>query len=754
MRNIFIAIIILLAGMTESSAADLRGKVFGYDISGKKTELMGAVVRWKDSKIGAKSAKNGEFKIARDAKHDVLTITFAGYMPFEEEIHSDNYIEVQMEINQTQTVEVVGRQSAVVLRESAMNTSEITHAGLRKAACCNLAESFVANPSVDVNYSDAVTGAKQIELLGLEGMYTQMMTDNIPNLRGLGATFGLNYVPGQWMQAIQISKGTASVTGGFESITGQINVDYKRPTQNKPLFVNLYAGSEERFEGDVLASIPLAEGFATNIFVHANKNSKEIDDNDDSFMDMPLEEQLTALNTWEYEGSGLHTLHTIKALNETRRAGQTGYFDGDKSRYGVQIKTERYELYGKAGYTFDTPLYNSLAAMYSLSSHNQNAFYGNNRYHGNQKSGYAKLVFETRWGMKPHVHAHNHADDEHEHEHFEDEEIHRLSVGGSFNFDQFDETYRGIGTDTAIAKIERMPGVFAEYTYLGLRNFTVIAGGRYDWHNLYGGFFTPRFHVRYAPVEEFSLRLSAGKGYHFNNIFAENSAILASSRAIHVLGSLDPEEAWNFGVNATVLFEMLGHKFTLNTDFYHTNFINQVVVDMERSANAVYFYNLDGDSYSNCYQADLSFAPVENLDVMLAYRYNDVKQTMDGHLTEKPLQSRYKAFVNLAYRAPWGIKLDFTTVLNGGGKLPNTDAYPEKYRLESDFHSFVTMQAQITKTLGDFEIYLGGENLTNYKQDMPILGAEAPFGDFFDTSIIYAPIMGAKFYAGIRWNVL
>ena len=306
-----------------------------------------------------------------------------------------------------------------------------------------------------------------------------------------------------------------------------------------------------------------------------------------------------------------------------------------------------------------------------------------------------------------------------------------------------------------IDKIERMPGLFAEYTYSGIEKMAIIGGLRMDFHNIYGNFFTPRLHVKYAPSEEFSMRVSAGKGYHINNIFAENSAIMASSRTIKVEGDLDPEEAWNYGINLTYIFNMFDTKFTMNADYYRTEFINQVIVDMERSSNAVYFYNLDGDSYSNSYQVDLSFAPIESFDIMLAYRYNDVKMTYDGKLIEKPLQSRYKAFVNLAYAfEPWEMKFDFTTVLNGGGSLPNTDNYPEQYRLGSNFHSFVTMQAQITKTIGDFDIYVGGENLTNYKQDMPILGAEAPFGDFFDTSIVYAPIMGRKFYAGIRWNVL
>ena len=331
----------------------------------------------------------------------------------------------------------------------------------------------------------------------------------------------------------------------------------------------------------------------------------------------------------------------------------------------------------------------------------------------------------------------------------------------SFNFDQFDESYKyklnGLDAygDTLINKIERIPGVFAEYTYSGIDNLAIIGGVRMDFHNIYGNFFTPRVHIKYQPVEEFTIRTSAGKGYHINNIFAENSGIMASSRNLIIDEQLNPEEAWNFGISTTTLFNMFGMDFTLNADYYRTDFINQVMVDMERNPNEVHFYNLKGNSYSNSYQVDLTFAPIHRFDIMLAYRYNDVKMTYDGKLTEKPLTSRYKAFINLAYATDFDEwKFDFTAVLNGGGTMPNTEKNPVQYRLPNEFDPYFTLHAQITKKFGDLEIYLGGENLTNFKQDNPILGASDPFGQFFDSSMIWGPIMGRKLYAGIRLIVL
>ncbi len=759
-----VALILLCASANPTFAKPLKGKVFGYDINQNKTPLLGVVLQWEDTKIGTKTDKNGDFSIERTPKSKTINISYIGYKKLSQEIEDNaSNIQIQLELNQTENVMVIGKQSAIVLSESAISTQEITLTGLRKAACCNLSESFIANPSVDVNYSDAVTGAKQIELLGLEGIYTQMMTENIPNLRGLATTYGLNYVPGQWMQSIQISKGAASVTSGYESITGQINVEYKKPHGTDPMFVNFYANQDGRIEGDITSAIPVTENLGTNLFVHTNYFGRQMDENGDSFLDQPMEEQYALLNRWEYNSNGLHTEHTIKILNETRKSGQMDYYpDLNPDKYGIKIKTERYELYGKVGYVMPTVAYNSLAFMYSVSSHDQNSYFGKNNYSGKQKSFFTKLLFETRWGHKEQ----NHETDDSHHEEAtpnadEASEIHKINMGMSFNFDEFDESYKfkhnGLDTygDTLINKIERIPGVFAEYTYSGIDNLAVIGGLRMDFHNIYGNFFTPRLHIKYQPIKEFAIRTSVGKGYHINNIFAENSGIMASSRNLIIDEKLNPEEAWNFGISTTTLFNMFGMDFTLNADYYRTQFINQVMIDMERNPNEVHFYNLNGDSYSNSYQVDLTFTPIHSFDIMLAYRYNDVKMTYDGKLTEKPLMSRFKTFVNLAYATDFDEwKFDFTAVLNGGGTLPNTEKNPVEYRLSKTFDPFFTLHAQITKKFGDFEIYLGGENLTNFKQKNPILGASDSFGQFFDSSMIWGPIMGRKIYAGVRLNVL
>lgn len=801
---ILIAIIAIISTVNtiNLSAAQLKGTIYGYDVSQKQTPLIGATVMWENTKMGTISGKNGKFSLEKTNKSNVLVISYASYSTIKLEVkNGQDNIEIQLEPSTSDAVTVYGKQEALMLSKSAINTTEISITGLRKAACCNLSESFVANPSVDVNFTDAVTGAKQIELLGLQGIYTQMMTENIPNLRGLSTTYGLNYVPGQWMESIQISKGAASVTAGFESITGQINVEYKKPKNPQPIFLNIFGSNHGMFEADVIGQLKLTENLSTNAFFHYNYFGRELDHNKDSFIDHPLEKQYSFMNKWEYENNGLHTSHTIKVLNEDRQAGQMGYFsENKKDLYGIDIKTERYELFGKLGYVLPTKSYNSIASMYSVSTHNQNSFYGKKTYKGNQKSFFAKVLYETKFGRNKeesccseeseeddHAEAEEeheeksccsgkggeeHADDDgHEHEATEAEETHeeadmhaeeykhKVNLGASFNFDEYKEQYTNSLAnatnllDTNMNKIERVPGLFLEYTYFGIKNVTMIAGARVDFHNLYNTLFTPRLHVKYQPYEEVTIRGSVGKGYHLPNVFAENAGLFISSRDVYFDETLKPEEAWNMGLNATFIFHLFDNKFTMNTDYYHTNFVNQVIVDLERNSGQVHFYNLDGKSYSNAYQVDLSFSPIEHIDLMAAYRYNDVKCTINGELVEKPLASRFKTYLNLAYTSPRGtVKFDITGVVNGGGRLPNTEKNPEQYRLDKEFKPFFTLQSQITIKIKDLEVYFGGDNLTNFHIHHPIISADNPFGEYFDGSMVWGPVLGRKLYAGIRFS--
>jgi outer membrane receptor for ferrienterochelin and colicin len=752
-------LIILFAHYDIAISSVLKGKIIGIDENKKKIPLVGATLIWLGTQTGTISKENGFFEIERNNSSNKLVASYIGYGKDTIEIPiTKNYLDIELNSELLlDEVTVTGRQSTIISKAEIAKSEQITMQGLRKAACCNLGESFQTNASVDVEYTDAISGAKQIQLLGLDGSYTQIMTEKIPNLRGIGATYGLNYIPGPWMESIQISKGAASVTTGYESITGQINVEYKKPNTSEPFFVNFYANHKGRFEGDMNSKYEFNDKLSTMLLLHGNKMGTQLDENGDKFLDMPMEEQYNIMNRWNYVTDNVHIQAGAKVLYEDRKGGQLDYFNkaDNSSLYGLNVLTKRYEGFWKSGIIIDDVKYKSLALILFASDHSQDSYFGKNKYLGKQKSMYANLIYQFAFetGHKDSHEEHSkEAMDENQHEQPNNdfELTHNITLGLSWQFDEYNESYELDKLD----RIDRIPGIFTEYSLSGLYGLTIVGGLRADFHNLFGTFFTPRMHIRYELDPTTIIRLSGGKGYHISNILAENTGIMASSRDFVIEEKLNPEEAWNYGLNISKDFYIGDISFTLNAEYYRTDFTNQIIMDLDRNTQEAVFYNLNGKSYSNSFQVDLIFEPINNLEITTAYRLNDVQMTFDGKLNQKPLINRHKGFLNLAYtidNAHWTFDLTFD--LNGGGRLPNTENNPEEYRLAKTFPAYLLLHGQIEKNFDAFSIYLGAENLLDYKQTNPILSASNPFGKYFDSSMIWAPIVGRVIYLGLRLNL-
>jgi outer membrane receptor for ferrienterochelin and colicin len=610
-------------------------------------------------------------------------------------------------------------------RVNPVQTQIITQNELERAACCNLSESFETNASVDVSYSDAVTGAKQIQLLGLAGTYSQIQVENIPALRGLASTFGLGYVPGSWMESIQVSKGTASVANGYESIAGQINVEYKKPWDDEVFFVNGYTNSLGMAEFNTNFSTNVSPNISTMVLAHIENMSFENDHNHDTFLNHPLVKQYHLLNRWKYDGNSFESQVGIRLLDEDRRAGQLPH-ESITNPFGIDIQTRQYEGFGKAGYIFNRPN-TSLGLIASASMHDQQSVFGTSLYTGKQQSLYSNLVFITYIGQTNHT----------------------IKTGISYTYDDYNETLNSQGLN----RTEKVPGAYLEYTYKWLEDFSLMAGARVDRHNMFGTLFTPRLHMRYQPIQQLNLRASIGKGYRSPSVIAENMYLLASSRNMIFVEDIGIEEAWNFGVNITQKYLLWFRELTINTDFYRTSFANQLIVDMDRDPTNVYFYNLDGKSYSNSLQAEVSYSPFPRFDFSVAYRWNDVRSTINGELQEKPLVSQFKGFFTTSYQTESKWQLDYTLHLNGGGRLPNTSHLPEELYRGERFPSFITMNAQVSKTIDRWAVYIGVENLTGYTQKNPIISSENPYSPFFDASMVWGPLTGRKFYIGFRYAI-
>ena len=704
------------------------------DAEGNKSPLTGANVYWLETMQGNATDIEGHFEIKKPGLSQTsLVISFIGYLNDTILIdHKQESIDIVLaSVTTLKEAEIIEkRPDNFISQLNPIQTQVITTGELQKAACCNLAESFETNASVDVSYTDAVSGAKQIELLGLAGKYSQIQTENIPYMRGLSSTYGLEYIPGTWMESIHISKGTSSVMNGYESIAGQINIEYKKPENSEKLFINAYSNSIGKFEANANAALKLNDSWSTMLFGHYQINKRRIDANNDGFMDQPLVNQFNIFNRWKYAGqSPWRVQFGVKIIGEERIGGQTDFKTtmGNEQTdvYGIKINTQHYEAFAKTGFVFPKRCETSFGFINNFIYHDQKSYFGLNSYDGNQVSWYSNLIFHSYLGTTNHS----------------------FNTGFSFIYDNYNQLYN----DSSFIRKEIVPGAYFEYTYKLKDKLSVLAGLRVDHHNLYGVFFTPRLHIKYSITGNLVVRTSVGKGYRTANIFAENSSLMATSRDLIVTEEIKMEEAWNFGINLTQYFEIKGREYTLSGDFYRTNFINQLIIDQEQDLFKVYFYNLEGRSYSNSYQASINGELIDRLDLTVAFRYNDVMTTINNEFMTKPLVHRYKGLFNLSYKTRlqrW--QFDFTIQLNGDSRIPNTADYPEEYQKPAESPAYTIINAQITKFFRKWNIYLGVENLTNFRQTDPIIAPDDPFGPYFDTSMVWGPITGRKIYAGIR----
>lgn len=627
-----------------------------------------------------------------------------------------------------QEVKAVARKPGTSRLAGAVNGIAMNKDELFKAACCNLGESFTTNPSVDVAYNDATTGARQIKLLGLSGTYVQMLTENLPDFRGAAIPYALGYVPGPWMKGIQVSKGCASVKNGYESITGQINVDYLQPEDEQQVEVNLFGDTKSRIEANADANVHLSDRWATEILLHHENIIKNHDDNGDGFYDMPGREQYNVQNRWVYKGKSYIFHGGLGALKEIRTSGQDEEHVHSDDIYRIKLHTNRYEGYMKHAFILNHEHGTNIAFMSSASMHQLNARYGNKLYDLNEKNLYGSLMFETNFSTQ-----------------------HNLSLGLSFNHDYLGQNE---GQNKGQNEKETTPGAYAQYTYTLGTKLTAMAGVRFDHSSLYGNFFTPRFHVKYSPVDAISIRLSAGKGYRTVFGMAEYNYLLASGRNLNISKSLKQEEAWNYGLSTAFYIPMFGKTLKLNAEYYYTDFRNQAVVDYDANKEFISIYNLIGKSYSHTFQIDASYPLLKGLEITAAYRLNDVKCTYDygKTLKEKPLTSKYKALFTASYKTPLGLwQFDATVQLNGGGRNPEPYQLADGSRSWSPrFHSFEQVSAQVTRWFRHWSIYVGGENLTGFKQKTPIYGASNPWGSDFEPTLVWGPVEGRMFYAGVR----
>lgn len=727
-------LILLITFFAISARAD---EVKGHVFDDNNQPVIGANVYWEGTQQGTTTDVDGAFKLKTRKSTNNLVVSYIGYTTFVMPVtNPDEPLQITLkgEVALEEVVISERKMGTIASRTSVLQTQKITYDEICRAACCNLAESFETNPSVNVSYADAATGARQIKLLGLAGTYVQMLTENYPNFRGAASLYGLDYVPGAWMESIQVSKGTSSVKNGYEALAGQINVEFKKPPTADIFSVNLFGSDAGRYEGNADASWHINDKVSTGLLVHYSNDKKQHDGNDDGFLDTPLKEQVNLMNRWYHKLDNYVAQYGARYLHENRTGGQATKHHDFADPYQVHLETNRAELYTKQAYIIDKEKVESVALILSGSYHEQKSMYDRTPYNVYQNNVYASLLYEKEFSP-----------------------AHSLSTGLSMNYDGFNENLLQAGTRKVFDRTEVVPGAYVQYTYNLNDKLIVLGGIRADYSSLYDFFVTPRVHIKYNPFDWFHVRASAGKGFRTANILAENNFLLSSSRKMNIAENLDQEEAWNTGLNLSFYIPLFGKELSLNGEWYYTNFLKQVVVDMDSDPHAVGFYNLDGKSYSNSFQVEATYPFFRGFTLTAAYRYTDAKtdyRNAEGvtRRLKKPLVSDYKALATASYQTPlkkW--QFDLTGQFNGGGRMPTPDATNPLW--EPNFNAYTVVNAQITRYFRRWSIYIGAENLFDYKQSHPIIDAENPRGDNFDGSMVWGPVHGRKIYAGLRFNI-
>ena len=777
-------ILTLLLTVFPVFAQTLRGSIYYKNPNGKTEPLPFAQVYHMEREKLIETDANGQFSLKLNARATLIA-TYVGYTRDTVVVEPGTaeasfYLTGENDLSESK---VTAMQSTLP-KMKPVKTEVITAAGLCKMACCALAESFENSASVTVGYSDAVTGARQIKLLGLSGTYTQMLDENRPVMRGIASPFGLSFVPGQWLESIQIAKGPSSVINGLEAITGQINMEHRKPTDETPLFVQLYGSSDAMFETNIASAIQFNEKWSMINMAHVGGTASKMDHNQDGFRDEPEDLQLNFTSRWlYYHPSGMQIRFGGRYINDDRLGGQMAAtkdntFNLSNRIWGSRIQNRGIDGYFKIGVPLNEENTANIALVADANHHEFNSFFGNKLYNASQNSAFANLIYQN-----------------------EINETHKIELGATWQYDDIDQGYgydhidlyasRPFDSYIAIenpwydfSRKENAISGFAEYTLTPGDAFTFVGGMNLQYNSLHGWLFAPRANVRWAPADWVTLRALGGRGYRTANIFTDNLGIFSTAKSffaewtgpnqqkdLHDLDLL--EDAWTWGGNVT-FYLPFGAEDTdtyLSFDYFRNDFGKQVVVDNEVSPTGIMFYNLDGKSFTNTYQVDFSVNPLERFNITTTFRYTDARVTLRNQgLVERPMTSRFKGVLNMQYATAmnkW--TFDFTAQVNGPMRLPK---YAAQVWGMTTSPVFPMLYAQITRKFKGIDVYVGAENILGFRQHDAIIGAADPLniysgfpeglssisvmpapGSIFDASNVWGPLMGRKFYIGLRYTL-
>jgi len=742
-----IALFLLVAFSHQTYAQHLFGQLTDL----KEVPLPGAVVAWVGTSIGARTDDNGEFAIPLPPDTAQMPMRLAAIFSATRDTFSlddlTSYWTLQMSLT-TELQEVTVRDAATGAYISVLQpikTEVINRAELRKAACCDLAGCFETQSTVQPTTTNILTNARELRILGLSGVYNQVLLDGLPTIQGLTYTYGTGTIPGSMLENIWVTKGANSVLQGYESMVGQITVFPREGGIAEPLTADVLVNS--------FGEKHLNTGIATKktrwnnyLALHASLPGGKWDRDDDTFLDLPRLTRYALYNKWRFRKEneqGWSAFVSARFVDERRIGGQKDFNPdtdaGSTAAYGQTVRFQQPELMSKSGYRFDENQKISLLA--SFVAQDQQSWFGLTRYTADQRHAYANLQYELFWGQN---------------------KAHELKTGLSFRHFRLHENIAFAAADTlertfagAYRREENIPGLFAENIFhIQDDRWVWIVGLRADNHNAFGLRVTPRTMLRFNPTADLDLRASIGTGWRTVNLFPENIALLVGSRDITFAEALRPESAWNAGFNATRRFSIGQVRLTATADLYHTRFQNQFFPDYDTDPNRAIVANFTGKSVSNGLQLELSAAWNRRIELRAAYNYLDVYRFQDAEKFLLPFNPRHRVLGVATYRTS-GERWQFDTNVHWYGKqrLPDTRSNPEHLRRPDESAPYTVLGVQVRRAFRQFDVFAGCENALDFRQLRPILGWEQPFARGFDPSFAWGPTRGREFYVGANFRL-
>lgn len=721
---------------------------FGQHITGIVTDIMGkplvgANIKWENHPIGAVTTTDGTFEIQDIVDSTrILYISYVGFLTEKIIVKNITHWEVQLIEDATlQEVNITAKGSATRFANDVAKVEVLGVREIQRAACCSLAGCFSTNSNVEANVTNVVTDAKELRILGLSGVYNQVLVDGLPLIQGLAYPYGPNSYPGTMIEKIFVTKGANSVLQGFESISGQINMEFHQPESAPTLFLNAFANSfgETQYNVNYMVKKP---SWSNLSIAHLTTPATNIDRDKDGFRDIVRTNRISLYNRWSYDNPDKpkwRTYIAVRYLNENREGGLTSFdrkiHRGTSSIYGQNVHMHHGDITTKTNFILNEKT--SIIMLNSAFLHEQESYFGVKHYLGKQFNLTSTLYVDYYYGSQNH----------------------NLKAGVSHRHNrlredvQFLEPMPFLDYEGQYLTDYDIPGLFVE-NKLTISKFTILTGLRYDHFGSFGWKLTPRLLVRAHLSDDTDIRFNIGKGYRIAHIFSENSSLLAGNRSLQLANDLAPEEAINTGLNFIQNFKWNDISITLSGDAYLTFFQNQIFPDFDKKINTAIVSNFFGRSISNSYQLENKWIFSQQFDIKVAYNYLEVYRVNEGVREQLPFVPTHKWSANTSYSLPndkW--QFDMTYRWIGSKRLPSTSDYPEQYRLPSTSPSYSQIDFQITRRWKVFQIYGGIENIFDFRQQFPILGYDQPFSEYFDPAFNWGPTKGREFYLGVRYSL-